>query len=377
MPTIDGSYGEGGGQVLRSALSLSLLTGQAICVEHIRARRPKPGLQAQHLAGVRAAAQVGAATVAGDTFGSPTLSFAPQGIFPGKYTWNVAEERGSAGATTLVLQTVLLPLAVSGYFYSRAGSHACSPATASPISNLSSLLTILGGTHVPWSPPYHYIEQVYLPTLSRLGLQASLQIERWGWYPQGGGRIEAQVTATGQPIAGLDLTERGQLLRLRGLSAVSNLPRSIAERQRARAEGFLRPRGFEPHIEVVEAPARGPGTVVFLLAEYENVLAGFAALGARGKPAEKVAEEAGAQFIAHHQSGAAVDPHLADQLILPLALAAGPSAFTTSRLTPHLLTNIWVVEQFLPVRFQIEGQEGEPGRVSVTPSTPPPSAIGH
>jgi len=369
MLTIDGSHGEGGGQVLRSALSLSLLTGQAICIERIRARRPKPGLQAQHLAGVRAASQVGAATVEGATFGSATLSFAPQGIFPGKYAWNVAEERGSAGATTLVLQTVLLPLAmmfqVPGFKF-QVPRH--TPHATRNTQHDTSRLTVRGGTHVPWSPPYHYIEQVYLPTLARLGLQASVQIERWGWYPQGGGRIEAQVVATGQPMAGLDLTERGRLLRLRGLSAVSNLPRSIAERQRARAEGFLRPRGFDPHIELVEAPARGPGTVVFLVAEYEQAIAGFTALGARGKPAEKVAEEACAQFIAHHQSGAAVDPHLADQLILPLALAAGPSAFTTSQITQHLLTNIWVVEQFLPVRFQVEGQEGESGRVSVTPS---------
>jgi RNA 3'-terminal phosphate cyclase (ATP) len=163
----------------------------------------------------------------------------------------------------------------------------------------------------------------------------------------------------------IDLTERGQLVRLAGISASSNLPRHIGERQRRRAEEVLRSQGFAPQIEVVDAPSVGQGTCLFLVAEYENVVAGFGALGERGKPAERVAEEACRDFLRYHQSGASLDLHLADQLILPLSLAQGTSAFTTCRLSQHLLTNVWVVEQFLDVRFAVEGEEGETGKVVV------------
>ncbi|MBC7251877.1 MAG: RNA 3'-phosphate cyclase [Anaerolineae bacterium] len=349
---IDGSYGEGGGQVLRTALSLSALLGRTVRLVNIRAGRSKPGLQAQHLTGVRAVARICNAEVDGAKLGSQELTFVPRAVpQAGSYTFDVSEARkgGSAGATSLVFQTVLFPLLAA------AGR---------------SQLTIRGGTHVEWSPPFDYLKRVYLPTLARMGVQAKVHLKKWGWYPLGGGEMTAVIEGTGgeeglRRLPGLTLTERGQLLRLRGLSATSNLPRHIAQRQQRRALQVLRERGFNPRIEVMtDAPSKGQGTVLFLWAEFEGVVAGFTAYGRLGKRAEEVAEEACHQFLAYYDSGAALDPHLADQMILPLALAAGQSSFTTSRITEHLLTNVWVVEQFLGPRFKVEGEKGETGQVS-------------
>jgi RNA 3'-terminal phosphate cyclase (ATP) len=259
----------------------------------------------------------------------------------------VAEARkgGSAGATSLVAQTLLLPL-----------SSAPGP----------SRLIVRGGTHVAWSPPFHYLKHVYLPTLARMGLEVEAEIEKWGWYPIGGGEMRAAIRGREESdLAALNLTERGELKRLWGVSAASNLPTHIVQRQKKRAEGYLPKRGFEPQIEMVDAPSPGKGTILFLAAEYENAVVGFSSLGKRGKPAERVAEDACREFMAYHQSGACLDKYLADQLILPLALASGPSAFTTCEITQHLLTNIWVVEQFLDVAFKIEGEVGQRGMVTV------------
>jgi len=348
MLVIDGSYGEGGGQVLRTALSLAALLGRAVRLVNIRAGRPKPGLQAQHLTGVRAAARICDADVIGAKLGSPELTFVPRTApQAGTYTFDVAEARqgGSAGAASLVFQTVLLPLA---------------------LADGQSHLTIRGGTHVEWSPPFDYLKRVYLPTLARIGVQAKVHLKKWGWYPVGGGEmtavIEGRGTAGGEGnlrgLQGLTLTERGQLLRVRGLSATSNLPRHIAQRQQRQVLQVLRERGFNPRIEVIDdAPSKSQGTVVFLWAEFENVVAGFTAYGRLGKRAEEVAEDACREFLIYQDSGAALDPHLADQVILPLALAAGESAFTTSQITEHLRTNVWVVEQFLGPRFQVSGSK--------------------
>lgn len=348
MIAIDGSYGEGGGQVLRTSLTLTSLLGLPMCIEKIRAGRKKPGLQAQHLTGVRAVAEICGAKLEGAELGSQALTLVPRSSpRAGDYAFDVAEARkgGSAGSTGLVLQTLFLPLA---------------------FADGTSRLTIKGGTHVAWSPPFHFLKHVYLPTLKRMGIEAEVEIERWGWYPIGGGAIKVEIQGTkGGDLVGLDLTERGELKRLWGISALSNLPMHIAQRQKRRAEDLLRKRGFDPQIEIVSAPATGQGTAVFLLAEYENVAAGFTALGARGKRAERVAEEACQEFIEHHESGACLDKHLADQLILPLALAKGQSAFTTSEITQHLLTNVWVVEKFLDVKFAVEGKEGDEGKVTV------------
>lgn len=346
---IDGSYGEGGGQILRTTMALAALLGIPVRIENIRANRRNPGLQAQHLTSLKAAADACRAELAGAELGSPTLSLRPAGPpTAGTYAYDVAAARkgGSAGATSLVFQTVLLPLSFA------AGN---------------SRVSIEGGTHVAWSPPYHYLTDVFLPAVARLGVEATVSLERWGWYPHGRGSIRAEVRGLGQDarLGGIDLTERGDLVRLTGFSAVSNLPAHIRERQAEQVERLLRRAGFEPAIQRLSPKASGPGTGVYLLAEYENVTAAFTSYGRRGKRAEKVAQEAVEAFLAHHATGAAADPHLADQLILPMAVAESSSSFTTSEITRHLLTNIWVIEQFTTTRFDVEGEIGQPGKVTV------------
>ena len=344
MLTIDGSYGEGGGQILRTALALSAITGQPVRIENIRARRRNPGLQAQHLTGVLAIAEICGARLQGAELGSRELVFVPRREpQAGAYQFDVAKARkgGSAGAVTLILQTVLIPLA---------------------LARGVSRLVLKGGTHVAWSPPYHYVEHVLLPTLARMGIEAEVRIERWGWYPIGGGEVRVTIYG-GSRIQGIEVTERGRIERVWGISAYSNLPEHIGERQRNRAVSILRRKGLDPRIRIVKAPSPGKGTCVFLVAESENALAGFTALGERGKRAEKVAEEAAGEFLRYLESGAALDRHLADQLILPLALAESPGAFTTCEVTRHLTTNVWVVEQFLGRRFEVQGEEGRKGYV--------------
>jgi RNA 3'-terminal phosphate cyclase (ATP) len=356
MIVVDGSYGEGGGQVLRTSLALSAVTGQPVRIERIRANRRKPGLQPQHLTGVRAAARVCNAQVEGARLDAQELTFTP-GSPPqaGSYTFDVADAArgGSAGSTSLVLHTVLVPLALG------AGT---------------SELTLRGGTHVAWSPPFDYLKRVYLPTLARAGIEAKVNLRKWGWFPVGGGEVKVTIQGRGaggaagsagdrrQPgLVGIDLRERGDLLRVRGISATSNLPKQIRTRQEGAALGGLRAAGINARMDEVDADSKGQGTAVFLWAESENALAGFTALGKRGKPAEEVAADAVTELLAYLESGAAVDCHLADQLVLPLALAATPSRWTTERVTNHLLTSAWVLNLFSPGRVRVEGEEGAPG----------------
>jgi RNA 3'-terminal phosphate cyclase (ATP) len=346
--TIDGSYGEGGGQILRTALSLSAVLGKGTEIERIRAGREKPGLRPQHLAGVRALARITGAKLEGDEIGSQSLSFSPDKVRRGGvYRFNVAEERGSAGAVTLVLQVLLLPLA---------------------FGTSSSEVALLGGTHVPWSPPFHYLSMVLLPTLARMGLCCEAEIERWGWYPKGGGVVRVKIDPV-EELKSIDLSTRGRSRRILGISGTSNLPVHIALRQKERAHQRIKERlGLVPDIQIVDkASSPGQGTVLFLLLGSEGGVSGFSALGRRGKRAEEVADEAVDQIIEHIKSGRCIDPHLSDQLIPFAALAKGKSLFTVSRITRHLLTNIWVVKQFLDVRIEVEGREGEPGSVEIHP----------
>jgi RNA 3'-terminal phosphate cyclase (ATP) len=341
---IDGSYGEGGGQVLRTGLSLSAITGRPLRLVNIRGARRKPGLMPQHLTGVRAMAKVCNAETEGDKLNSQELTFVPSTApQAGRYTFDVAQvaKGGSAGSVGLVAQTVLLPLALAGG---------------------TSEVTLRGGTHVPWSPIYDYLKRVYLPTLKWMGVEAKVQILKWGWFPIGGGEIKLTIQGlpSQAPLEGLDLRQRGRLLRVRGLSASSSLPKHVRERQEGSALHMLRAHGVNPRLDALDAPSKGTGSVVFLWAEFEKVLAGFTALGERGKPAERVAEEASQALLNHLRANGALDRHLADQMILPLALASGPSTFTTELVTQHLLTNAWAVNQFFPGRVHIEGVEGTP-----------------
>jgi len=340
---VDGAMGEGGGQVLRSALTLSLLTGQSFRLSHIRANRERPGLRPQHLAAVRAAARVSGAEVRGDRVRSEEIVFAPDVVQRGDHFFDI----GTAGATSLVLQTLLLPLALA-------------PGTSS--------VTIRGGTHVPWSPCFHFLDWQWRPFLARIGVPFDLTIAMAGFYPQGGGELQAQIPGGARPGT-LSLTERGPLQSVRGLSAVANLPREIAERQRRQALRRLRnllPE-VEPEVVVEELPAASQGTVLLLLADCAPGRACCFALGARGKRAERVADEAVDELAAFLRSDGAVDPWLADQLLLPLALANGPSELRTSEVTAHLLTNVQVIRLFLPVEIGVDGPLGGPATVRVQP----------
>ena len=338
---IDGTMGEGGGQVLRSSLTLSLLTGRPVQLHGIRARRERPGLGFQHCMAVQAAARIARARVEGDRVGSRELRFDPCTPMAGDYHFDI----GTAGSTGLVLQTVLLPLALA-------------PG--------ASRLRISGGTHVPLSPCFHYLDWHWRDMLARLGIPFDLHLTRAGFYPPGGGELQAAIPG-GARIQGLDLQRRGRLLELRGLSAVASLPLEIAERQRSQA--LRRLRGLDPQagIELESLPAASPGTLLVLFARFEQGQACFTALGARGKRAERVADEAVDELFRFLATEGAVDRWLADQLLLPLALAPGASSLRTSEVTLHLLTQAEVIRAFLPVSIDIEGRLGDSGTVHIQP----------
>jgi RNA 3'-terminal phosphate cyclase (ATP) len=347
---IDGSYGEGGGQILRTGLALAAITGRTVQIKKIRAGRKNPGLAAQHLTGVRAIAAVCRARVTGDELGSQTLTFIPGGPpQAGDYVFDVAEasQGGSAGAATLVLQTILLPLALAAH--------------SSPSGNDHSTVVIQGGTHVAWSPPFDYACHVWLPALAQMGVEATLELVKWGWYPVGQGEIRATIKGLGtdRKLTPLTLVERGAMRRVWGRAVAANLPAHIPQRMTDRARSLLAEAGIQAQIEPLRVRAACAGAGIFLTAEYEHVPAGFSALGAKGKPSETVAEEAVAALLTHRDSGAALDEHLADQLVLPLALAGGESKFSVERASRHLTTNAWVMEQFKMSNVKFQTSSGE------------------
>ncbi len=332
MLRIDGSYGEGGGQILRTSLSLSVLAAQAIEIFNIRAKRKKPGLQAQHLVAVKAAEEISQAKVSGAKIGSKILRFEPKKIKFGRFEFDI----GTAGSTTLVAQTILLPLSFSKH---------------------PSEVLIVGGTHNPLAPPFHYFSEVFLPMIEKLGIKAEAKLEKYGFYPKGGGRIRLFVQPI-QKLVASDFLERGKIEEISGLSVVANLPFSIAERQKNALQSFLKNfSGINILAERVEALSAG--TFVFLKVKFENILAGFSSLGEKGKPAEKVGQEVAQQFSDYYQSEKVIDPYLADQIVLYLAISKKPFAFTVSKITNHLLTHIWLLEKFLDIKIKIDKEKNK------------------
>jgi RNA 3'-terminal phosphate cyclase (ATP) len=347
---IDGSHGEGGGQILRTALGLAAITGREVRIENVRAGRSRPGLAAQHLTALRAIAELCDARLAGDELGSREVLFMPGGsIRPGDYVFDVGDARqgGSAGAATLVLQTLLVPLALAGG---------------------ASSLSIRGGTHVTQSPSFDYARDVWLVALRRMGVSAELELAEWGWFPIGRGEIRARIRGRPGPLVGLDLDQPGELVRVQGRAVAANLPSHIPQRMADRARGLLAKAGIASRIEPLRVRAACPGAGLFLSAEYEQVCGGFSALGERGKASEAVAEEAVAALLAHRTSGAGLEAHLADQLLVPLALAEGRSRVSVEEVSSHLSTSAWVIERFGLARVRIGASSSPPHRVIVEPA---------
>jgi len=341
MITINGEEGEGGGQVLRTSLSLSSITGKGFRMINIRKARKKPGLMPQHLTGVKAMERIAQARVQGDAPGSMELTFEPGRPLAGQYLFDI----GTAGSVTLLMQTMLPPLLF-------ADGH--------------STLTLKGGTHVPFSPVYEYINDVFFPTIRLMGITAQSSIRKYGFYPRGGGQIEVEVSPV-QSMRPFTFLQSEHPFRLSGVSGVANLPLTIAERQILSVQRCLESRRMKATIQTLDLPSPSPGTFLFVKAESKSHAAGFSSLGERGKRAETVGEETCLQVISHLKTGCCLDPHLSDQIVPYLALARGRSAFSTSRITKHLMTNLDIVGRFIDISWSVDGTEGGPGTVSIEP----------
>lgn len=321
MLQIDGAQGEGGGQVLRTALALSLVTGRDFEITRIRAGRRRPGLMRQHLTAARAAAAVGAARAEGLAIGSGRLTFMPGPVTPGDYRFAV----GTAGSATLVLQTVLPALLLAG-----------GPST----------VVLEGGTHNPFAPPFDFLQKAFLPLVDRMGPQVSVALQRAGFFPAGGGCFTAHILPVARLLP-LDLPERGPLLGVRGTVILANLPGHIAEREAATLAAGL-PLAREEVAICEIRDGGGPGNAVMVEVQSAHVTEVFTAFGARGRRAESVAQAAAAEARGYLAADVPVGRHLADQLLLPLALARG-GGFHTLPPSRHTHTNMAVIRQFLDV----------------------------
>jgi RNA 3'-terminal phosphate cyclase (ATP) len=335
---LDGSVGEGGGQILRTALGLSLLTGTPFTIDRIRAGREKPGLLRQHLTAVQAAKEIGGAEVSGAAIGSRVLTFRPGPVTPGVYSFSV----GTAGSATLVLQTILPALLTAG-----------APST----------LSLEGGTHNAWAPPYDFLEKAFLPLLAKMGARVTAKLERRGFYPAGGGRIRVTIEPVPR-LERIDLVERGKIRATRATAVVARLSPGIAQRELKVLERELSlDRNRLKCIEDRESP--GPGNVVNVEIESEHVTEVFTGFGEKRVSAEDVAGRLAKEIRDYLDADVPVGEYLADQLLIPLALAGGGS-FVSMPLSSHSTTNIGVIGQFLPRKFSVDRSKETRHRVDVS-----------
>jgi RNA 3'-terminal phosphate cyclase (ATP) len=337
MIVIDGSEGEGGGQILRTSLALSLVTQQPFRMERIRAKRQKPGLLRQHLTAVEAAKTVGCAKATGAALNSQTLEFNPGPVTPGNYRFAV----GTAGSATLVFQTILPALLT-------ASGH--------------STLTLEGGTHNPLAPPFDFLARSFTPFIHRMGPDVKLELRAPGFYPAGGGRFHARIEPV-KRLSPITLLERGVIRSRRATVWLSKLSLEIAERELAIVRETLRWQAEECTVQTVAYP-KGPGNALVLEIEAEHVSAIFTGFGERGRPAEEVAQEAIEAAKVWLAADVPVDEYLADQLLLPMALA-GRGSFRTTKPSPHLTTNVAIIQRFLAIPIEVQPESEQVCRVFV------------
>jgi len=319
MIRIDGSYGEGGGQILRTSLALSLVTGKPFCINNIRAGRKKPGLMRQHLTAVNAARDIGDAEVTGNSIGSQSFSFKPKNIKAGNYHFSI----GSAGSCTLVLQTVL---------------------PAMIIANAPSEIILEGGTHNPFAPPFDFLAKAFLPIIGRMGPKVRAVLEKPGFYPAGGGRFKVFVEPA-NTLNRIDLLERGKIIRQTAYASVSNLPLSIAHRElKVISEKMQWDRNCLKAVEVEKS--QGPGNILTIEIESEHITEVFTGFGEKGVAAEKVANRTVRNVKEYLAFDVPVGKYLADQLLVPMTMSGG-GKFRTLLLTRHTKTNIEIIKNFL------------------------------
>jgi RNA 3'-terminal phosphate cyclase (ATP) len=337
MLSIDGSFGEGGGQIIRSSLALSLITRKPFRVYNVRAGRAKPGLQRQHLTAVLAAAAVGGARVEGAHVGSREFTFVPGEVAAGEYTFPI----GTAGSTTLVIQTLLPPLMLLG---------------------APSVVTLEGGTHNVHAPPYEFLARSFLPLVARTGARARAELVRYGFYPPGGGRLDVLVEPRAEPRR-LDLLEPLAVRRRHARALVVKLQPSVGERALEVVRARLGWRAEETRVQLSDN-ALSPNVVLTLEVESDDVTEVFTGVGERGVRVETIAERVCDEAARYMEAGAPVGEHLADQLLIPLSLARGGS-FLTGPPSLHTTTNIDIVKMFLPVEISLERVGDEQWRVDV------------
>jgi RNA 3'-phosphate cyclase len=332
MIVIDGA--QGGGQILRTAVSCSAVSGHPVRVLNIRGARPNPGLRPQHLLAVNAAAELCGARVSGAGPGSNEIEFVPGAIAPAA-EWRL--DVGTAGSVMLILQAVLPCLARA---------------------DLAVNLALTGGTNNPWAPTFEYLRSVLLPTLGKIGVHVEAELVSRGFYPRGGGEVRVRTQPAGRirPIA---LRDRGELHRAWGVSYSSNLPEHIAQRMAHACRDRLRRQGLTSQEFEIDTTRRSasPGCGIIAFVEFGCAIIAGDALGERGKPAEKVGIEAAEALLREFRSGAPVDTHLGDQLVPWVALADGESTYVAARRTDHLVSGIAVAEQVIGAKFALEGEE--------------------